>query len=400
MPSDIHSIMLQNYRLSSRSRSDSYSNVWSKPIFEGFGDVIRDEAAWVEFLGNGIGGGIGGDNSSNTTLRTLPEKVTDSNDLERLARSYRGLCRSAGQDLVDSLIEAEIGRPQFGIVDGKKVTQNDLRLVSNAYRIYEVLKNYSEGALIVEIGAGYGGLTQKLTKLLPKSRYVLIDLPEINAIQTWYLSQFVPMEELFLKTSEDRYGIQAFLDGSATIAILPTTSFSALPSGSVDMFINVNSLSEMNIDVMRNYIEGIQGKICIGGLFYCANRYIRANLSDVVSLIDYPWDNNWYATVSETSWLQSQIHELMLVRTQFPNTHSMNQLFFDYPPYSLKKINARIRRIVQELRILVRGGHVGTGNAGVLRWASGLSENPNDPIARTRRRVGGWRRRRRRSSGL
>ena len=48
---------------------------------------------------------------------------------------------------------------------------------------------------IAEIGAGYGGFASKVIKNT-KSKYVIFDLPEVNALQYYYLSKNFPEKNI------------------------------------------------------------------------------------------------------------------------------------------------------------------------------------------------------------
>ena len=50
----------------------------------------------------------------------------------------------------------------------------------------------NEFPLIVEIGAGYGGVISKVKKRYSKARCILFDLPEMSAVQSYYVYNCFP----------------------------------------------------------------------------------------------------------------------------------------------------------------------------------------------------------------
>ena len=74
-----------------------------------------------------------------------------------------------------------------------KVNVHDLCEIYH-YKLFEenILKKFNNKNLtIAEIGAGYGGFASKVIKNT-KSKYVIFDLPEVNALQYYYLSKNFP----------------------------------------------------------------------------------------------------------------------------------------------------------------------------------------------------------------
>ena len=64
---------------------------------------------------------------------------------------------------------------------------HDLDDIRHCWQILNSLDSVSlpEEPLFCEIGAGYGGLPTKIRNNIPNARFVIIDLPEVNAIQTY-----------------------------------------------------------------------------------------------------------------------------------------------------------------------------------------------------------------------
>ena len=49
-----------------------------------------------------------------------------------------------------------------------------------------------EHQIICEIGSGYDGLASKIKNKIKKSKIVIFDLPEVDAVQSYYLLNMFP----------------------------------------------------------------------------------------------------------------------------------------------------------------------------------------------------------------
>jgi len=247
MPDIINDVMLRNYLACvEETGGDEYSTVWDLAHYSNFSEIIKDRHAWPDFLSNGISEAMSGAPYKDGN-RIKNTELTDVNAIDRFRSGLNEIRKIAGKSFVDPLLQGKIGNPVHAEIDGEKIVFHDLRLVFNAWSILEIsrTKNYKQ-PLIVEIGAGYGGLTDKIHKTLEGSKIILIDLPEANAIQTYFLKQVLPDVNFFYYSDFQKLGIDGFLQSDADIAILPTIAFNDIPDDSVDIFINIRSMMEMN----------------------------------------------------------------------------------------------------------------------------------------------------------
>lgn len=123
-----------------------------------------------------------------------------------------------------------VGNPQLlELPDIGKMAPNTARYVGIAYEIAEYVENPK---VIVEIGAGYGGMARMLTEFFDFDRYIIVDLPEALALTKKYLYHFPDF---------DKY---VFLAPDQIEKI-----------GAIDLFIADASLSECNADTQEKYIN-------------------------------------------------------------------------------------------------------------------------------------------------
>ena len=267
-------VMLANYELAIKSYvADHKSRHWD--VFRGDYDrLIRDTSAWPEFRHNGISDYL----DTTIQLSGLPasKNITEPRELAALGMRYKSLAAITGADFIRSCAEAEIGQPRFGDIDGIKLNVPDLRHFFNAWRIQSIRSKFDrflDHPLIVEIGASYSGLALKLKRLMPSAKIILFDLPEVNAIQTYYLQSAMP-DACLLGTRDFAGGDPtALLASEWDFLVLPGWRIVDLPDGVVTLCINARSMMEMRRSVVDFYIREIERLVPSGGAFYCVNRY-------------------------------------------------------------------------------------------------------------------------------
>ncbi|MGH8641491.1 MAG: putative sugar O-methyltransferase, partial [Burkholderiales bacterium] len=78
----------------------------------------------------------------------------------------------------------------------------------NAAGLLQRLSSGASGRIprILEIGGGYGGLAYHLKTLLPRARYIAVDLPESLLFAALYLTTLFPDESNVLVTSPEMIG--------------------------------------------------------------------------------------------------------------------------------------------------------------------------------------------------
>ena len=193
---------------------------------------------------------------------------------------------------------------------------HDLNDVRHCWQILSSLGSVSlpEKPLFCEIGAGYGGLPTKICNNIPNARFVIIDLPEVNAIQTYYLSKVFPKDTI-LGFQDFKLLGNAILKENFKFLILPPWTIKDLfKKQQVDVFINIRSMMEMNAATLKFYFNAIQSTLKDRGIFVCFNRYAKP-VGEFLNRFDsYPFDKNWKIISSKKSIFQAHIHHLIAQR--------------------------------------------------------------------------------------
>lgn len=152
-----------------------------------------------------------------------------------------------------------LGVPQicaglFGLAAGDRVVHvRSACAVYAACRIRDWLEERTGRPLgdsrIGEIGPGIG-LVPTLLGHLGARQLTLVDLPELNAMQAYFLHQALPSHRLSL------FGEPCPAAG-ASIRIMPDFEFLDGPGPALDLLFNQDSLPELDLPTVRRYLERI-----------------------------------------------------------------------------------------------------------------------------------------------
>ena len=111
-----------------------------------------------------------------------------------------------------------------------------------------------EGAVIAELGGGYGILIYSISRHLGTFGYVGFDLPETLCCASYYLMKCFP-DRRFLLYGEGRPDPDA--GRKYDFVFMPSWEIAGLPARSVDIALNMSSLGEMNPAACRRFVSEI-----------------------------------------------------------------------------------------------------------------------------------------------
>jgi len=158
------------------------------------------------------------------------------------------------------------GDPRGILFGGRFLTLETCSQIHTAHRMHDAI-NREVGASvklnIVEIGGGYGGLCYWMHRLLGTriNRYVVVDLPEVNLVQAYFLSS-LETRELLLFGEEER-------KGEPGIELIPHWTLSDLDLRP-NVLINQDSMPEMPQAEVERYLTW--GSDNVDGLFFSFNQ--------------------------------------------------------------------------------------------------------------------------------
>jgi putative sugar O-methyltransferase len=153
--------------------------------------------------------------------------------------------------------------------------------------------------VVLEIGGGFGGLAYFLKKRCPHVRYIGLDLPENVALQTYYLAKAFPDARVLSYSATDTVIDEATWK-DFDIVLLPNFMLPQIASASVDLVINVRSLSEMPAETIAEYLLQIDrvGRM----LFFHENLYrTRSGPLHGIPSVHFPRMRNFVGVFSSDS---------------------------------------------------------------------------------------------------
>lgn len=157
--------------------------------------------------------------------------------------------------MIETRLGFKLKMPKF--IGGLDVQGNDFGIVTEKHCFYlYVLKKIIElcpdkNSGIIEIGAGVGLLGYFLDQQGYKD-YTSIDLSYSNAIQSYFLYRNLPESKFVLSGEVKNPYNQKYKNH---IKILHSSDFGGVPKNRFNLMVNIDGLTEMNIDDARQYFE-------------------------------------------------------------------------------------------------------------------------------------------------
>ena len=347
---NIFESMKSNYKLSKKSYKNNFKSLHWDVFPKDYEKIFENENLWKSFLRNHISIGLNDalieisnkrfENLNNGYWNQL--KKSDANLLDKVASSYHKinfvnltvnylLANFESTTLLNNLME-DIGDPEVVALEIQNPDKSKLHLPVNFHDIMEIYYfihfqniiqelNKIDQPVIVEIGAGYGGIASKVKKSLENAKYIIFDLPEVNAVQLYYLTNVFPDKKIlgydeYLKSKD-------ILKESFDFLILPGWEIDNLKPNSVDSFINMRSMMEMDYNIIEFYMNAIQKSGKNKSFFVNVNRYQKQD----IKFKDYPYDQNWKVINSINSIVQNHIHILITQRSNKNENFNIKKTF-------------------------------------------------------------------------
>ena len=360
--------MLENYKLASENITEEQKSFHWDVFPKYYEKAIESIDAWRTFLRNPLSLGFNDAllNFDNTRWQKnkvykgvdawerkrqhdyrelINEIITDKNDRQKTLNLINLLFSICGPEFVLDNFQSDIGSPSkisFSMKSkNEKEKPNNFYCnchdLGNIYYFWQISRTVdslikNDSPTFIEIGAGYGGIISKLKKRYPKSRCVLFDLPELSAVQTYYISSEFPNAKIFYYKDLLNVGNDLF-SSNFDFLILPGVTFERLPSNYIDLIINMRSMMEMSSTIIKYYFDNIHRAIKNNGLFVCFNRYIKESSGEKIILKNYPFDKFWSIVISQTSIFQNHLHDLILKRKTEKDDFPIADRLKSLPPF-------------------------------------------------------------------
>ena len=200
--------------------------------------------------------------------------------------------RRLGGAAPETIEEPALGHPNHVDYKGRIISQDLGRSLAE----YATLKeNFGEilardGAVVAEIGPGYGRLAHVACRLAP-CRYVFIDIPPTLYVAQWYIGKLFGAEAVLpFRHYDSGAELTAAMAGKRFI-FLTGNQVELLAPASVDLFVNIDSFGEMDVRSVRNYIARMRDAVRPGGGAYLRNAlpHIGSTLTDQETKSEKKW---------------------------------------------------------------------------------------------------------------
>lgn len=216
------------------------------------------------------------------------------------------------QHLLRGLEEPAVGGPLDIRYRNKLISQD---LANSALEYYSIREHFSpapdQTPTICELGAGYGRDAFFFLQVLPRCKYIVVDIPPALYIAQRYLKDLFPTKRVFEFRCFDRYEAIADELAEADIVFLLPHQAALLPDKTIDLFINISSLHEMQMSQIQVYLRLIDR--LTRGYFYSKQWLESINTHDriVIRADDYPIPASWRQLYFRPAKVQTMFFEAM-----------------------------------------------------------------------------------------
>jgi len=319
---------------------DNWKTFLRNPLSFGFNDALINYDN-SRFSGQHLPNGINAweRRKAHDYQDLIEESISSQDDMNTVATLINIILPICGLDFIKKYsLDSYVGSPQKFSINHKLgsiyCNIHDLSLI---YYFWQISRSAdmlfeTDAPVIAEIGPGYGGLITKAKKRYPKARIILFDLPELSAVQTYYIHNTYPNSRiLYLKDLLER-GNKVF-DEKFDFMILPGWMIDKVPNQYFDLVINIRSMMEMSLEIIDFYFKHINRSVKNNGLFACINRYHKKSHSEEdIIMKHYPFDEFWVPVISQTSLLQNHIHDLILKKQSVKSDFHIRDILKSLPP--------------------------------------------------------------------
>jgi putative sugar O-methyltransferase len=210
--------------------------------------------------------------------------------------------------MLDRLSEPTLGDPILVRHRGRDVSQDIANSVMEFYSVNEAIQDgIPADATVVELGPGYGRLGWLLVSILPRVRYIAVDIPPALAISQEYLTRLFPDLTTVRFQRGSRHLGSAL--SAARLAFLTPNQLDEVQTLGADVFITISSLHEMRRDQIAHYMGMVDRHT--SGIFYMKQSREWTNPRDAVTIGErtYPIPTGWRTIYHRSHPVQTHFFE-------------------------------------------------------------------------------------------
>lgn len=221
------------------------------------------------------------------------------------------VARNDTHQALAGLSEPQEGNPPRLTLNGKLISQDLANSVLEFNSIMESGIQKESQMTLLELGAGYGRTAFVFLKLMPRIRYIVVDIPPALYVSERYLSGQFTEKQLFKFRDFKSYSqVQDEFEASNLAFLLPH-QLELLPAKRVNLFINISSLAEMRPDQIQYYFDQVDR--LTKGYFYfkqsAASTVSGENL--IIREKDYPIPEHWTGIYRRKCPVQTNFFEAL-----------------------------------------------------------------------------------------
>ena len=164
---------------------------------------------------------------------------------------------STAGNLLEQLPELEIGNPLRIWRKGKLISSDMAHSLRERSMFLDALNlKGNEGLIVGELGAGHGRLAEVFGRTT-NYRHFIFDIAPALYVSQWYIKSIFPNEKIFeFRHFEDFEEIRSELQ-ECRFAFFTSNQIEMIPDEFFNLFINMNSLAEMRLDQIKNFLSQI-----------------------------------------------------------------------------------------------------------------------------------------------
>ncbi len=190
---------------------------------------------------------------------TYPLAVEENREIYRIAVGllWEFVNKTDSFKILEKLNESEIGNP-LRIWRKRRLISSDIaHSVRERNMLLKTLSLKGNERLIVgELGAGHGRLAE-IFGITTNFRYFIFDITPAIFVSQWYIKKLFPNEKIFEFRHFDNFSEIEDELKKCRFAFFTSNQIEKLPNDYVNLFINLNSLAEMRLDQIKNFIHNI-----------------------------------------------------------------------------------------------------------------------------------------------
>jgi len=159
----------------------------------------------------------------------------------------------------------DVGNPFGYEINGNIVSTAQFKLHYHSLQIFNLVNNIVEKPVVLEIGAGFGGIAYYLFKNGFNGTYLDFDIPDTLILAQFFLKKIFSDKKILI------YSTQKIITEEDIeyydIILMPNYMLKSLPNLCTDIVINTRSFSEMPMETIEEYMKQID-RICKKYLYH------------------------------------------------------------------------------------------------------------------------------------